>query len=70
MDVSRNVPLTPQSLRVLACFDLAALSSGFCFCALEKGTCLALCFSIKPHYLALQMYVSVEFFVCKNFYNL
>lgn len=26
-----------QSLVVLTCFDLAAVSSGFCFCASEEG---------------------------------
>lgn len=33
----------------------------------KKGTCFALYFSINLNYLALQMYISGEFFICKNF---
>ena len=53
LDVSRNLPPMPQSLMVLACFDLAALSSGFCFCASEKGNLSCSVFLNKPSLLGI-----------------
>lgn len=70
-DASRNfTSYTPVSGDLDMFWSCCCVSWLLLLCLWKRRTCLALYFWINLHYLALQIYVSIEFFICKGVYCL